>query len=504
MNPDKTTLILGPPGTGKTTRLMSQLDKVFRSYSPRSVCFISFTKKAANEALERACHRFDLFEDDLPLFRTLHSLAFEFLHLRRNNIMNPSDYYALAKETGTSISFDSFDAYGMPEGRHMGNLLLSVISQGKIRQLTLHEAWSKYGDQIDYDELVSFDDKLSNYKLMNNKMDFDDIIQEYTNSGTVPPLHVLFIDEAQDLSSIQWKMAEKLSIKANEVFLAGDDDQSIYEWAGADVQHFINLQGRVETLGQSWRVPPRIKEVSNRIIDRISERREKSWKSVGEEQGQVEYIRSPLELIDEISKGQWLLLARTNGLLRDYEEMCIEAGVFYRYAHKAKDFKDLVLAVRTWEALKAGGLAVGRRVKLLYGLMSSVERVKHGIKSKVNALEDNAVFTIKQLKEDYGLLCSALDWSEALDRITDTDRDYMERALELDDIDEPRITISTIHGAKGGEADNVVLLSDMGLNAYNAMIDNGDSEHRVWYVGVTRAKKKLYICEPSTQYIYDL
>ena len=80
----------------------------------------------------------------------------------------------------------------------------------------------------------------------------------------------------------------------------------------------------------------------------------------------------------------------------------------------------------------------------------------------------------------------------------------MERALEVDDISEPRITISTIHGAKGGEADNVVLLSDMGLNAYNAMIDNEDAEHRVWYVGVTRAKKKLYICEPSTQYIYDL
>ena len=70
---------------------------------------------------------------------------------------------------------------------------------------------------------------------------------------------------------------------------------------------------------------------------------------------------------------------------------------------------------------------------------------------------------------------------------------------------EPRITVSTIHGSKGGEADNVVLFTDLSPAADKEMADNPDDMHRVFYVGVTRTKHSLFIVEPEdVSRSYDL
>jgi DNA helicase-2/ATP-dependent DNA helicase PcrA len=60
--------------------------------------------------------------------------------------------------------------------------------------------------------------------------------------------------------------------------------------------------------------------------------------------------------------------------------------------------------------------------------------------------------------------------------------------------DKPRITISTIHQSKGGEADNVVLVTDMGKLSWDNL--GTDEENRVWYVALTRAKENLYLVQP--------
>ena len=73
----------------------------------------------------------------------------------------------------------------------------------------------------------------NNYKLY----DFNDIINNVLDK--VPEFDVVFIDEAQDLSPLQWKLYDKLKEKSKDVYLAGDDDQAIFAWAGADVNRFI-------------------------------------------------------------------------------------------------------------------------------------------------------------------------------------------------------------------------------------------------------------------------
>ena len=81
-------VILGPPGTGKTTALLREVEKALEAgVSPRSICYAAFTKKAATEALTRAMDKFNLTTKDLPYFRTLHSLAFAALGMRRFQMM---------------------------------------------------------------------------------------------------------------------------------------------------------------------------------------------------------------------------------------------------------------------------------------------------------------------------------------------------------------------------------------------------------------------------------
>ena len=63
---------------------------------------------------------------------------------------------------------------------------------------------------------------------------------------------------------------------------------------------------------------------------------------------------------------------------------------------------------------------------------------------------------------------------------------------------EPRIKLSTIHGAKGGEADHVMLLTDLSRKADDSFLRNRDSERRVFYVGATRAKKSLHIIRSNS------
>ena len=129
--------------------------------------------------------------------------------------------------------------------------------------------------------------------------------------------------------------------------------------------------------------------------------------------------------------------------------------------------------------------------------MSTGERVTRGYK-KLTGLADDDLVTLPILVESYGLKADdSMIWSEAMDKLPDMDRAYitalLRRGGKFNGI--PRITASTIHGSKGGEADNVVLFTDLSPAADNEMRINPDDMHRVFYVGVTRTKQNLYIVE---------
>ena len=85
------TIVLGPPGTGKTTTLLNKVDDYLKETDPDKVGYFAFTQKAAYEARDRAIKKFNLTEDDLPYFRTLHSLAFRKLGVKKEHRQETSE-----------------------------------------------------------------------------------------------------------------------------------------------------------------------------------------------------------------------------------------------------------------------------------------------------------------------------------------------------------------------------------------------------------------------------
>ena len=100
------TIILGPPGTGKTTTLLNLVDEFLKDgIRPKQIGYFSFTKKAATEAADRAAEKFGLDkENDLPLFRTLHSYAFNQLGMTKEKMMKIFRYVNLSNYIVTFFS----------------------------------------------------------------------------------------------------------------------------------------------------------------------------------------------------------------------------------------------------------------------------------------------------------------------------------------------------------------------------------------------------------------
>ena len=85
-------IVLGPPGTGKTTFLLEKVeDSLEQGTDPESIAYLAFTKKAATEALNRAVEKFMFEPDDLPYFRTIHSLCYRQLNLKKSDVLGKDD-----------------------------------------------------------------------------------------------------------------------------------------------------------------------------------------------------------------------------------------------------------------------------------------------------------------------------------------------------------------------------------------------------------------------------
>lgn len=449
----------GPPGTGKTTYLLNLLEELLKKYSPQEIAYVSYTRKGSYEGRDRALERFNYTEEDFPYFRTLHSIAFRQLNVSRGNMISRSYYKAFSEKMGMKFTGFYTEDFRNDDDKY---LFFDILQRNNPK------AAKRFILDMDIDKLRFVQHNYDRFKKHMNIYDFTDLLEIYVRDGKTLPVKVAIIDEAQDLTTLQWKMIWKAFSECEEVHIAGDDDQAIYEWSGADVEYFLNIKGSSEILRKSYRLPDNVLNFSKSITNQIHKRVKKDYHGTGKE-GRINFMAD----IDELNINEeetYLMLSRNNWFLQEFEKYCRERGIIYRkkgeLSYKHRDFEAIVDFVN---------------------LKKTRDRKHH-----TSALKTRLKKTIDLDKQ----------WYDNFNLDEKTIAYYREIMKKKRDLKKCNIEIGTIHSVKGGEADNVILMSDVTKQVKKNIDSNPDSEHRVFYVGVTRTKRNLTIVNSRSKNEY--
>jgi superfamily I DNA/RNA helicase len=454
---------------------------------PDAIAFVSFTKAAIREAKERAITKFSLEEKALPYFRTVHSLAFREMGITRQEVLGEDHLTELADATGELIK-DINPHFDAPAVKRNADELLTIDHFARTTRQTLEDAWHEHGGEVDWHRLKRFSQAYYCYKEERGLYDFTDMLSAYVDSEAPPPkIRLAIVDEAQDLTRLQWAVIEKAFAGTEELYAAGDDLQSIHKWAGAAEDYFLSLPFERQVLPLSHRLPVEIFNFAEEVAARVSRRYAKDWRSSGRP-GVINWVSNPEEV--DLSSGTWLLLARTRAQLAALASVARDQGVMYTVKGDLSVKLSHVVAIKAYEALRSG-----KRVE--------VEGVQEALKAMgiSKSLRESGSYTAAEL----GINMEKI-WHDALVEISLADREYYlacrRRGEKLDGV--PRIRVETIHGAKGAEAEKVLLTTDLTYRTHRGYELDPDSEHRVFYVGLTRASQELHLVTPRSSYGFPL
>jgi superfamily I DNA/RNA helicase len=520
--------IFGPPGTGKTTNLTRQIHRAVERFGKDSVLVTSFSRAAAAE----------LAGQDLPVspdrVGTLHSHCWHALgrpeiaevHVEEWNRANPHLRITPAKKE-RKLDGEESDEESVNDVRS-GDYWLGELnrSRGMVRPI---EAWPA--------ALREFAAKWSRYKASRRVMDFCDLIDTAMREIRIAPKRpdVIFADEAQDLNPMQLTLVRRWGENAQYFIIAADDDQTIYCWCGATPDAVLDPEipdDHKIILKESYRVPRSVHARANCLIHQVSRRQEKVYDPRPEDGmcltlSQGGY-KSPeywilKTIMQHLERGQKvMLLASCSYMLHPVIAVLRKWGIpFHNPYRKSNGF---------WNPLRHGRIGSStnrvlsllgphpwthRDLKLWAEWLNPKGNLRTGAKELIEASDDSLPVTTERLNELFGagavesLLAASNDSRQLLQwwsrRVAPEFHGRVQfpvvvalagapRALE----EAPRVIVGTIHSVKGGEADVVFLFPDLSPAGDAAYLRHGperDSVIRLLYVGMTRARHTLYICQ---------
>ena len=566
------TRLFGGPGSGKTTALLDRVDEMLDDgIDVNDILVVSYTRAAASEVRERLGERLDRSPKSLRgNVCTMHAKAYELLNLSRGDVVGEKHKEAFCEEYG--LEFEDENRSARRRSARSTTLGNKVIATSQWLQRTERDVadwydvpfkwneeeirlppeideraqtgnkytptWPSDDDRIDIPEAIR---AWRAYKGDEGIIGFADMLERVQQRSLLPNVDHLVIDEFQDITTLQYGVYEEWKPHMESVLIAGDDDQVVYAWQGADPNLLLDEEVDDDiVLPNSYRLPSRILNVVNTQISHIDKRQDKDLKP-RKEGGSVEAVRSPsvLDLVrnvrmtlEEDDDGTVMVLFRARYQMFQFMDEFIGEGIPFTALTDQRMWTDrLQDYVTAIEALDDGNPINGLQARRL-GEMLADSAFGTGERDDYfdafDALEEEAgVEDLADMDVDPGFVDEHAPFApgprSAADMLTRVSN-FQERSVDAyfsgnyRGADPERVRVGTIHSATGREADHVFVATDLTEKVVEQMAASvedpesvpgdgeftkrsdpiptmTDNERRVFYVGMSRARERLVLLE---------
>lgn len=528
--------VVGPPGCGKTTYLQRQFEAASaHGYNVADLFACSLTRAAATEIASRV--------EEVPRRNvgTLHSHAYRLLKYPKIvettaglKLWNEWCGAASWRIDGKHAANPEHDAPGeQQEFDTTGAELMNKMHVLRQRMIP-REAWTG--------QVRTFAERWTQFKAENAMMDFTDLIEQaLERTEALEGCRILFVDEAQDMSKLEFALARKWGERTEQFVVVGDPDQNLYQWRGSDPAAFYAGEAvSTRVLSQSFRVPRAVHQCATNWIKQVPNRVDAAYEPTdqpGEVRKESVTWKDGAEILASLSsvEGSVMILASCgymlNPVLKELKRQGIPFHNPYRTNHggwnplragrrllsflhpQSETWGDEV-SMWTWGDLWAWMEPMQAQGYMVRGIKSLVEaRARDDINVGKHRFDESTKDQVVDLQRVLSMF-----QEEHHEHIMDMDIDWWERSLRhshrisqqfplavarnhgavrLREV--PRIIVGTIHSVKGGEADHVYLFPDLSSAGYwGGWKTQGlgrDAVIRQFYVAMTRARSSLALCD---------
>lgn len=495
------TRILGAPGTGKTHKMLELLEKELDAGTPaQRIAYLSFTRKGTYQGVDLAKEMFDLTDDDCKYFKTLHSICF----------------HAIAEKTGIQMRFLDKDMkeklqemFKFTDHEWEQMVQQSSIARNKVEDLDIRD----FSTEHKAGQLLKIATMFDSWRDDKKYYDFTDVLEKVLEYGITLDVDVVFIDEAQDMTVLQWKVIDQLFANAKHMYLAGDSNQSLFKWAGADVKRFTDVPCEDTIfLANSYRCSKSVWRYAQLVHADMTEK-EPIPDECNEELGfALVTDKNPLAYLPKLArKGSVYCLAYTNGGLKVYKDYCNMHGIPYKIKTDSAE-REEPLFYKLYELLKLYYETLTKKdtYDLYFNRVEAGIRVPMKINGEPNKEHD-------RLKRRRALLKKLLNGTPPHFGYTQKDDELITNFVKAYYIKRKRpmpdefirslvvnkyyllnpIVLSVVHRIKGGEADFVFMKTNIprsGTTARKIKDINVINElNSVLFVGITRARSGVIL-----------
>ena len=370
-------LVLAGAGSGKTRVLTTRIANLIeeKGVPAEAILAITFTNKAANEMKERLSAIVDISRSWVC---TIHSMCVRILRMFPTEAGIGSNFSIYSETERNNIIKKSFQECDFDDEKLLKNIKWHIANAKMLGFDPERYAEEESGER-QIDEIVKVYARYQKHLKENNALDFDDLLNETRNllrrnqevreylSGR---FRYILVDEFQDTNEVQYEIIKLLASEHGNLFVVGDDDQSIYGWRGAKIENILHFEkdfkgAKVFKLERNYRSTKNILKLANAVIKNNGRRKSKTlWtdKEEGmvpkvqeseEESGEARYIAHTIAglLRQGYRYSDFAILMRLNALTRSFEQEFTGDGIPYKVFggfkfFERKEIKDLLAYLR--------------------------------------------------------------------------------------------------------------------------------------------------------------